>query len=124
MKVTIDSSEPLSDALRVIGALYNVALSRADDSTAVSAHDGNPSAVRGSTSPGRKTLPSDRRRSLSAPTRKSKPAAATAARRGSTVIADDAGTIRAWAQANGHTVKDRGPLPGSVRAAYATAHRV
>ncbi|MGV1010231.1 MAG: Lsr2 family DNA-binding protein [Dermatophilaceae bacterium] len=108
----------------MIGALYNVALSRADDLTAVSAHDANPSAIRSSTSPSRKTLPPDRKRSLSAPTRKAKPGAATAARRRSTVIADDAGTIRAWAQANGHTVKDRGPLPSSVRAAYATAHRV
>jgi len=26
MKVTIDSSEPLADALRVIGAVYNVSL--------------------------------------------------------------------------------------------------
>ncbi len=33
LKVTIDSTEPLGDALRVIGALYNVTLNAVDETT-------------------------------------------------------------------------------------------
>ena len=45
LKVTIDSSEPLTDTIRVIGALYNVTLTQADESTRVREHDRNVTAV-------------------------------------------------------------------------------
>ena len=34
----------------------------------------------------------------------------------------DAGRIREWARANGHTVSERGRIPQNVREAYEAAH--
>lgn len=45
----------------------------------------------------------------------------TRARRGSTGGAD-AGVIRDWAKANGHSVSERGRISAEVRAAYEAAH--
>ena len=125
LKVTIDSSEPLTDTIRVIGALYNVTLTQADESTRVREHDRNVTASRGSARSNGKPAPSARKQSQRSPAHKSIPAAATATRRRSAAKAAapaaDPGDIRAWARTHGHSVNDRGPLPGTVRAAYAAA---
>lgn len=119
MKVTIDSSEPLTDTIRVIGALYNVTLTQADESTRAGEHDRNTTVSRSSARSHRKPAPSAPKQAQRSPTPKSMPAAA--ARRAAVVKAADPGEIRTWAKTNGYTVNDRGPLAGTVRAAYAAA---
>jgi len=102
VKVTIDSSESLSDALRVVGALYDVTLSVTDKAT-----------------------PSSARATRRAPARRApKPRTSTARKTTAVKPRPAAGTteIRSWALANGMTVSDRGRLPGRVVAAYRDAH--
>jgi len=102
VKVTIDSSESLSDALRVVGALYDVQLSVTDKATSSSAK------------PTRRT-----------PARRAPKARASTARKSTAVTSAPAAgnpEIRSWALANGLTVSDRGRLPGRVVAAYRDAH--
>ena len=127
MKLTIDSAEPLQDALRVVGALYGVRLVVAIDDAeappaslaangaaateaAEQAHPANPPETqsRTRTARGRSTKKSTvarRRRTFKQ---------ATAA----TSTAD----IRAWARHNGLTVSDRGRISAAVRSAYRDAH--
>jgi hypothetical protein len=115
MKVTIDSAEPLADALRVVGALYNVTLAEvtqpglSEDSASTS----GPSA-KANGKPSRRAAAS-------------KPGGRAAARkpRGSATKSTSASTsdIRAWALASGHKVSDRGSLPAAVKSAYAEAHK-
>jgi len=115
MKVTIDSSEPLADALRVIGALYDVSLSQVDEGRSV----GNSGTERTSTRPKATGSGSRRRTDRKSP----KPAAAsktTAAKRQTRLASSS--EIRKWALAKGQTVSSRGTLPGAVKDAYAAAH--
>ncbi|MGV1030585.1 MAG: Lsr2 family DNA-binding protein [Dermatophilaceae bacterium] len=116
MKVTFDSSEPLADAIRVIGALYNVTLTHLDalDDAQQPGVPVSPSATRSNGKP----AASKRKQSQRPPALKPVRAQATLTRR-SAAKAADPGEIRAWAKANGHAVNDRGPLSGTVRAAYA-----
>ncbi len=115
MKVTIDSSEPLADALRVIGAVYNVSLAQVDEGPSV----GISGTAR--TSERQKATGNGSRRTTD---RKSlKPAAAsktTKAKR--QAPAASSSDIRRWALANGQTVSSRGTLPAAVQAAYTAAH--
>jgi hypothetical protein len=117
MKVTIDSAEPLADALRVVGALYNVTLADIGEGTqpgssAKSASTSGPAA-------GANGKPSRR---VSA----SKPGGRAAARKPSRsatkATSVSTSDIRAWALASGHKVSDRGTLPAAVKSAYAEAH--
>jgi hypothetical protein len=118
LKVTIDSTEPFADALRVIGALYNVTLAQVDDTPALGTPSAGPRRTR---RPGATTNGSSRRAGTSKTTQRapapkptwSSPQAAAAS----------TSEIRRWAVANGHTVSSRGTLPGAVRAAYAEAHK-
>ena len=108
MQLTIDSNEPLERVLDVVGSLYGVRL-------AVSSDPPDAIAVAGSRSP-RRTAPRDRpsrSRGTAVPVRahRSRPT-------GSTTSPPDSATLRRWAQANGHPVKDRGRIPASVIAAY------
>ncbi len=89
MKVTLDSTESLQDALRVVGALYGVRLVVADDDS------DQPVA----------------RESAQRPTRRSRRSSAAAT----------TAELRAWARANNVDVNERGPVPASVRDAYAAA---
>lgn len=100
MKLTVDSSEPLEDALRVVGALYGVTL-------VVSEAGPGPSAL---TSP-RATKP--RKRSITP-----KPRTRTAvvdsssktsgARRVRPAAAPSSAEVRSWARLTGVTVNSRG----------------
>ena len=107
MKVTIDSSEPLTDVLRVVDSLYDVTLTTAGtgSETAASAPAGRRQSRRGGAA-GQAT-PSTRGRSRRAPAA------------GSRV---DPKAVRQWAWENGHDVNTRGSLPASVRDAYAAAN--
>ena len=117
MKVTIDSSEPLADALRVIGALYDVTLAQIPDTPAL----GTPSEdSRSTTRSGATTTGSSRRAGAAKTTQRARaPKPTRSARQAATVSTSE---IRRWAVANGHAVSSRGTLPGAVRAAWAVAH--
>jgi len=112
LKVTIDSDEPLADALRVIGALYDVNLAQVaatDDTTTAGAAQDQPLGA-ATAKPSRNS----RAKTTSAPTRTSRRRRTTAA---------SSSDVRAWALANGHTVSNRGTLPAAIKTAYAEAHK-
>jgi hypothetical protein len=117
LKVTIDSSEPLADALRVIGALYDVTLvvAPADQSSSV--------AGSGAASP---RAPKVGREQPRRPAGKERAARATKAggehARTSAAPVDTA-ALRSWARDNGYTVSDRGRVASSIVEAYEAAHR-
>lgn len=124
MKITLDSNEPLEDALRVVGAMYNVdlivPLEQQDQAETVAKNPaGKPATKRASTE---KQLAEPR------PARSSASGAAKTARdtkrkrvarkNGSPGNAE----VRSWARQNGMTVKDRGRLPASIVVAYRSAN--
>ena len=115
LKVTVDSSEPLEDAIRVLGALYGVTLVVAEDRQEAS----KPAQ--------RATRP--RKRSASTRPRigaavgdagagKSRRARAAARSMGAPSNAE----VRSWARQTGLTVSERGRVPASVLTAYRNAH--
>ncbi len=105
LRVTIDSSESLSDTLRVLGALYDVKIVVADeDATAVSTQP----AGSGSASPSHEVRVRRAKEKLAA-----EPEATL-----------NNGVIRSWALENGWVVSNRGRLPARVVAAYRDAHQL
>jgi len=104
VKVTIDSNEPLSDALRVLGAMYDV--------TVVVAEHGKSSP----TSPAR-SGPSAASPKVGVRRARKKLAAQPA-------TSVDNVEVRSWALENGITVSNRGRLPARVVAAYRDAHQL
>ncbi len=114
MKVTIDANEPLADALRVIGALYNVELAEVTGT-----HDASPGPET-SNRPARATTDKAARR---APAKRSKTSSASRSPRGRRSTGANSSEIRAWAVANGHAVSDRGTLPSRIKTGYAEAHK-
>ena len=118
MKVTIDSAEPLADALRVVGALYNVTLAQVDETPAPGTAAGNRRTSRRSAT---STNGSSRRTATSKSTQRAgAPQSKQSTRKATTVSTSD---IRKWAQVHGHAVSSRGTLPAKVKAAYAKAHK-
>ena len=122
MKVTLDSNEPLADAMRVIGALYNVTLAQvaaatADDTTTAGAGAGAGAAK---DQPRRAATAKPSRRSRAKTAKVSSPSRSGRSRRTEAVSSSD---VRAWAVANGHAVSNRGTLPAAIRSAYAEAHK-
>ena len=125
LKLTIDSSEPLEDAIRVVGALYGVTLVLASDDHDASKPDTeHPSA------------PDKRRRTVrrkSSVTRKARPVASAAdadvakpeqeAAQRSARSPSNA-EVRAWSRENGLTVSERGRVAASVMTAYRDAHNL
>jgi hypothetical protein len=120
VKLTVDSSEPLEDAMRVLGALYGVTLVVASDGSDVAGAEQDarkPADKRAGRRPAaaRKTRPAARASDAVA----RKPKQGTAARlAGSPSSAE----VRSWARDNGMTVSDRGRVPASVMTAYRNAH--
>jgi hypothetical protein len=130
LKLTLDSSEPLADAMRVLGALYGVTLVVSPDE-------------QDATKPGRKTASTPSRKSASKPAGSKRTArrAPSAARKAPPVVRSteaaaarseqktarrSAGSlsnaeVRSWARQNGLTVSNRGRLPASVMTAYRNA---
>lgn len=114
LKVTIDSTEPLVDALRVLGALYNV-----DIAEVVASDDTSP----GPAAQDRPVHAATAKASRRAPAKTSKATSekrSTPAQRSAPVSSSD---IRAWAIANGHAVRGRGTLPTAIKTAYVEAHK-
>lgn len=112
MKVTIDSNEPLSDAVRVLGALYDVTLvvsevgrGQGEDVATVSAK--SSSAMRAT------------RKAAAVKPRTSRPNGKVAKPAAPVSNAE----VRSWARQNGLTVSGRGRVAAQVIAAYREAHR-
>ena len=113
MKITIDSSEPLPDVLRVIGALYDVDLSVSDrsdpDQEATLTRTVGPSGAKKAARPASGPRPRGAAR-----------AKKTAAVRSSAPVSTL--ELRSWARQNGFTVSERGRVATKVVAAYRAAH--
>ncbi len=93
--MTIDSSEPLEDALRVLSAVYQVTLTV-----------GSSAEPRRGATVARKPRGNARRR-----------------KRGRTQVEPVSNAeLRSWAREQGYTVADRGRLPREVVQAYQGAH--
>jgi hypothetical protein len=117
VKLTVDSSEPIEDAIRVLGALYGVRLVVAD--SAAERPRGTPAPTPRGTSAGRHKPTSQKGQSAGAASRVGK------TRTQKVVSADGAAgraQVRSWARANGFTLADRGRVPAAIQSAYATAH--
>lgn len=106
MKVTVYSSDPIEDALRVVGSMYGVQIT-------VSESEGQSSR--------RTQAPTSQPRS--GKHGKAAAAAGTASKRRTARPAKvvSIAEVRAWARANGHQVSDRGRIPAQVVAAYTAA---
>jgi hypothetical protein len=118
LKVTIDSTEPLADALRVVGALYNVTVTQVDEAPAL----GTPT---GSARTSRRARAASNGSSRRTATRKAtgRSEAPTAKRSSLKAAAASTSDIRKWALTHGHAVSSQGPLPAAVKIAYAEAHK-
>lgn len=118
MKLTLDSTEPLEDAIRVVGSLYGVELAVVNESAGNGA---TPSASTDDSSSNGKRESTSSRRSRTTNSGSS----AKRSRRQSTKKATNASgnaDVRAWARENGFTVKDRGRVPAAVIEAYRAAN--
>src|SRR4051794_20371794 len=113
VKLTVDSSEPLEDAIRVIGSLYGVTLVVSEDGREA----GEP--IRGSTTSKKRSVSDKPRSGVRVPgASSSKSATAVAGSDGPASNAD----IRSWARHAGLAVNGRGRVPASVMAEYREAH--
>jgi len=103
VRITIDSSDALDDALRVVGALYGVTIS-ADEAASVDGASaepaGRPEIVAPSPAPSRGKA---RRSRVSGSKRSSM---------------SDMAVVRSWAREHGHRVSDRGRVSKAVLDAY------
>ena len=117
MKVTIDSSEPLDDALRVLGALYDVTLvvspSMADSFGDAAAGDSGEAGSR-------RIRPSRRGAAKERALRTPKGRGGRAREK---VAPVGTAELRTWARDNGYAVSDRGRVAASVAQAYDAAHQ-
>ncbi|HWL98045.1 MAG TPA: histone-like nucleoid-structuring protein Lsr2 [Nocardioidaceae bacterium] len=118
MKVTLDSTDPLSDALRVVGAMYNVTL--VVDSTTSPLSDTSQPAARKASS--RRTAKNAARRGRAGDAKRST-SARGARRSASNGKAPAAPELRSWARHQGYQVGNRGRMPAAVLAAYREAHQ-
>ncbi len=108
VKVTIDSSEPLEDTLRVVGAMYRVNLVVA---AAPAAETGGDTFVAASRTSATSAAPRKKRRP-------SKRTRGSGQRTGAPVSNAE---LRSWAKQHGYAVADRGRLPRAVVDAYRAA---
>ena len=108
MKLTVDSSEPLEDAMRVLGALYGVTLVVSSEV---------PDARR----PAQNSTGKRRKRSTATKPRTGAPAADADA--GELAGSPSNAEVRAWARQSGVSTRDRGRVPASVLKEYRNAHQ-
>lgn len=120
MQLTIDSSESLEDAMRVLGALYGVRLVLATGNEVTPQRAVVARATPAADRPERAT----RARTTRTARRKSGKTAPARRRRASkqAVVPTSTADIRTWARQNGLTVSDRGRISSSVLSAYRDAH--
>jgi Lsr2 len=114
LKVTIDSNDPLPEALRVLGAMYNVTLV-VDSTTSKSSDTVRPT---NGEAPSRRTTKKAARNG-STPNRKGAAPARGARRPADNGPAPD---LRSWARAQGYQVGTRGRMSAAVVAAYREAY--
>lgn len=125
MKLTIDSSEPVEDAIRVLGALYGVTLVLSSDD-----QDASKPATEQPSGPAKRKSTASRKSSA---TRKARPVASAsdadaaqpeqqAAQRSARSPSN--AEVRAWARENSLTLSERGRVPSSVMTAYRDAHNL
>ena len=114
LKVTIDSTESLEDAVRVLGAMYNVTLvvSSPEEKTSASAKRSPRTATARSGNAGTRSRTPKKQR-IKPPTTES---AHSNGNRAST------SELRSWAREHGFSVSGRGRIPASIRAAYDQAN--
>jgi Lsr2 len=111
VQITIDSTEPLDKVLKVVGALYGVTLSEATEGLVErGSPDAKPRAAGRKAKQGRVKAAGPKKTSRS-----------TRSARRASKIAPDPASVRIWAKANGHPVRDRGPVPASAISAYLAA---
>jgi len=130
VKLTLDSTEPLKDAMRVVGALYGVTL-------AVSAEEAaEPPSTEKKTPAAKRRKPAQRR----TPTGKTgtamtavgadaspenlEEAKTTPARSPGPDAAPNNAEVRSWARQSGLVINDRGRIPASVITAYQDSQSV
>lgn len=113
LRLTVDSSEPLEDAIRVLGALYGVTLvvSNEGPGAPTSTQQLKPRAKRVATKP-------QTRAGVAGTEAKRSRRGASARSAGTASNAE----VRSWARHAGLAVSDRGRLPASVMTAYRSAH--
>jgi hypothetical protein len=140
VKLTLDSSEPLEDAVRVVGALYGVSLVVAarnpESGELVAATESVRDEADQATPPG---VPEPGE--LGRPKKAARPRRTNKRNKGrpglpvdgsDSEVADGStpgavnaprnADVRAWARENGLTVNSRGRVPASVLAAFRDAH--
>jgi nucleoid-associated protein Lsr2 len=103
MHITIDSRDPLDQALRVVGALFGVSLTVEPNADAVAAASGSSNG-------------GQRKRGV----RRRAKAAKTTQRSGRRAVAApaDQSVVRTWAREQGLQVSDRGRVPNAILEAY------
>jgi Lsr2 len=117
VKVTIDSSEPLDDAIRVLGALYDVTLVVSPSVADLSGEAQERVAarvVRAGARPPRRAAAKERA------VRTPKGRGGRARKNAAPV---ETAELRSWARDNGYAVSDRGRVAASVVQAYDAAHQ-
>ena len=117
MQVTIDSNEPLENALRVLGAMYEV--------TVIAAPSSSGRTQKSRASAGSVASAKPRRRATMSRTTTKRTAARTSQRRSTRRGREPVSNaeLRAWARQHGYTVADRGRLPADVVEAFHTTRR-
>jgi hypothetical protein len=109
MRISIDFTEPLEDAIRVVGAAYNVTL------TVATTHEGS------TTAPAMTAESRGRSRPAAGNGARTRASGRGRGRAGQRVAKVSNEVLRSWARENGHMVSDRGRIPKSVVAAYSDA---
>jgi len=130
LKLTLDSTEPLEDAMRVLGALYGVTLvispaeevgTRSASATASKPSRKSASKPASSKKTGNRAGSAAKKaQPVASSTRASKPRSKQKTPQRSVAASSNA-DVRSWARQNGFTVSDRGRLPASVVTAYRNA---
>jgi hypothetical protein len=112
VKVTIDSSEPLDDALRVLGAVYNVQLAVTGPVLAT-IDTALPRLTKAAAATKKKPVAGASRTTRGRHTKNTAPPSGKS---------PSSKELRAWAQANGHHVSGRGRVPSTLMDAYRSTH--
>jgi hypothetical protein len=114
LRLTVDSSEPLEDAIRVLGALYGVTLFVSNEGPETRTPTQLP------TSRGKRVATKPRTGAGVAGTE------AKGSRRGTAAPSAGAASnaeVRSWARHTGLIISDRGRVSASVMTAYRSAHQ-
>jgi hypothetical protein len=115
MRLTLDSSEPLEDAIHVLGALYGVTLVVSTDAPETR------TMTQQSTAPANRSASEQQRTGAAvAGAVVGKSRRPSRSRSAPDVSNAD---VRSWARETGLTVSERGRVPASVMTAYRSAHQ-